>query len=641
MTIFNTPLDGALYLMQRGYKVFPIVPNGKKPMFEGWQDWAKECTYKDVEAYAKKQPNCNWGVECRSSNLVILDIDKKHDKDGYAALIPLEEKNGKLPTTFSVISPSGGKHVYFQGQGKSSSDKLAYGLDTRGAGGYVVAPGSIFEGKPYVIDKDEVAAALPDWIRKGVMREKVKEAPEGEIILKDGGRNNALASILGSVRALGIGKEALSALGHAINEHQNEAPMSSKEVEKVAESISKYAPKEAVAASDFMSFDKVMATRAEDIDPGRIPKRDWIMNGRYIGKFISVLIAPGGVGKSTISMLDAVSVCTGKDLTGFNIAKKGAVWLYNTEDPKEEIERRIAAVALHHKISLKEMGDLHFTSGRDTPLIMVKTDKNGVLINQNAIESVINYIKTHNIVLFIADPFVRTHEVNENDNMQIDKVVWCFQRIADATGCAIGLVHHSRKPGRSEAKGDMHTARGASALINAARIAHTIDTMEEKEAQNFGIEAEKACWYMRLDNAKANLQAPAERADWFKKVGVTLFNGDSVGTIERVALKDVSAEHDEEAFISNQQDLARYLNEKLQIGDSLSLNDMVTCLLSNPEYAHLFGRTKTLRRAIPKIVELLDRGLFYKGKMFISETGGGAFNKTRVICNEDAESYLG
>jgi hypothetical protein len=63
--------------------------------------------------------------------------------------------------------------------------------------------------------------------------------------------------------------------------------------------------------------------------------------------------------------------------------------------------------------------------------------------------------------------------------------------------------------------------------------------MTDEEAATFGVEPEQRRFYVRLDKAKVNIEPPAEKAAWFKLVGVQLGNatemypnGDSVQTVE-------------------------------------------------------------------------------------------------------------
>ena len=219
---------------------------------------------------------------------------------------------------------------------------------------------------------------------------------------------------------------------------------------------------------------------------------------------------------------------------------------------------------------------------------MAKKANDGVFINQTAIDQAVNFIRENNIVLLLTDPFVRTHECEENDNMQMDKVAWCYARIATKAGCAIGAVHHTSKQGSRENPGEMNAARGASALVNAARIAHTINTMTDAEAKKFAVSQERRRWYFRFDNAKANMQPPAERADWFERKSIILPNSDSVGTIERVNLREIKKEKENEAEAAERRDIADCLYEIMQPGDGWPIDHTALMISKDPKFSHLF-----------------------------------------------------
>jgi RecA-family ATPase len=152
------------------------------------------------------------------------------------------------------------------------------------------------------------------------------------------------------------------------------------------------------------------------------------------------------------------------------------------------------------------MEKFYYDSAYENPLTLVSYDDRGrPLINQKQIDYIVSEIKRREIILFVLDPFVECHQVNENDNGAINMVMRAFRKIAKETGCAISVVHHTSK-GKQDVHGNMDKARGASSLASAARIAHTFYTMNEKEAAQYGITpASRRSWYSRLDSAKANL----------------------------------------------------------------------------------------------------------------------------------------
>ena len=273
----------------------------------------------------------------------------------------------------------------------------------------------------------------------------------------------------------------------------------------------------------------LMATPLGILDPATIPAREWILGNRLIRKFVTVTIAPGGIGKSTLTTQEAVAVVTGKPITGDLVHEKGKVWLYNNEDPLEELHRRIAAICLHWDIAPEEIGDrLFLNSGLTRRLLVAKKTKAGIVQTPD-VPALVSEIGRHEINVLVVDPFVRCHEADENDNSQIDFVAAQFAYIAQATGCAVSLVHHTRKTPAGvpdSFAGDVDSGRGASALSNAVRVAHTLSPMSKKDAEALDVPDEDKTRYVRLDDAKGNMSPPAQGTRWFQRKGILLPNAD-------------------------------------------------------------------------------------------------------------------
>src|SRR5262245_28106390 len=83
----------------------------------------------------------------------------------------------------------------------------------------------------------------------------------------------------------------------------------------------------------------------------QIPRRQWLHAGHYIRQQVVMTVAPGGYGKTTLLITNAVEMCTGLGLLGSappGGAMRVAYW--NAEDPEDEVERRVAATCLRHNI---------------------------------------------------------------------------------------------------------------------------------------------------------------------------------------------------------------------------------------------------------------------------------------------------
>lgn len=263
-------------------------------------------------------------------------------------------------------------------------------------------------------------------------------------------------------------------------------------------------------------------------DPATIPPRRWLYGRHLIRKFVSLDIAPGGLGKSSVKIVEALAMATGRALLGKDIHEgPHRVWLYNLEDPNEETERRIHAAAQWYDIHPNEVEDrLYVDSGRDQPICIAEETDGGARIVRPVVEAVVSQLQERKIDVLSIDPFVSSHGISENDNRAIDMVAKEWSRIADICDCAINLVHHVRKTNGAEVTAE--SSRGAVSLIGAARSVVVYNRMTKEEAERAGIEPKLIGFYFRTQNDKANL-APPEAADWFRMNNVDLPNGDSVG----------------------------------------------------------------------------------------------------------------
>src|SRR5215203_958556 len=60
----------------------------------------------------------------------------------------------------------------------------------------------------------------------------------------------------------------------------------------------------------------ITATPFKWIEPKSIPPREWIYDYHYIRQFVSTTVAPGGVGKTVFTIVEALAMATGRDLLG-------------------------------------------------------------------------------------------------------------------------------------------------------------------------------------------------------------------------------------------------------------------------------------------------------------------------------------
>lgn len=212
-------LAAALRAAAAGWVVFPVRPRGKVPAV---RDWERAATT-DPARLAGWWFASGWniGVAAGRSGLLVVDLDTPgsagprpvgsrwlHDPDaaavdeanddgngrgrdddcgagtgatstgtvsGWDVLRRLAAEAGESPpgNTFTVATPSGGRHLYFrQPDGarlRNTQGALGRWIDTRGHGGYVLAAGSRGPARGrYRIVRDVPVAPLPGWLMRAL-----------------------------------------------------------------------------------------------------------------------------------------------------------------------------------------------------------------------------------------------------------------------------------------------------------------------------------------------------------------------------------------------------------------------------------------------------------------------------------------
>lgn len=165
-------LSAALDYALRGWRVIPIIPGGKRPAIPAWTRDATTDPQTIRHWWTGPGRECGVGIVTgHGSGLWVLDVDVHPGRDGRDTLADLIHEHGPLPDTPTVITGSGGRHLYFRWPGwdpGTTAGRLGPGLDVRADGGQVVAPPTIHPGgRPYQweLSPDEVdVACAPDWL---------------------------------------------------------------------------------------------------------------------------------------------------------------------------------------------------------------------------------------------------------------------------------------------------------------------------------------------------------------------------------------------------------------------------------------------------------------------------------------------
>jgi hypothetical protein len=241
-------MKAALALAQRGLCVFPCRERDKLPATaHGCKDATTDL--KTIREWWDLLPNANIAIATGpASGIFVLDIDSP---EAETELQKIEAEHGLLPPTVEVITGKG-RHCYFRYPAdhiiRNSQGKIAAGIDSRGDGGYVLAPPSNHpSGRRYCwsVDSGAEFADAPAWLIEKLAGNGVREpTPPEEWIdlaaggLSEGSRNASLTRLAGYfLRWPNIDPLLLLELLHGWNLGRCSPPLPEEDVRKICNSI--------------------------------------------------------------------------------------------------------------------------------------------------------------------------------------------------------------------------------------------------------------------------------------------------------------------------------------------------------------------------------------------------------------------
>jgi putative DNA primase/helicase len=165
----NILLESALGYARRGWWVFPcreypfpyVDKNGRNKVAKEKSPYSsngfKDATCDEylIEQWWDEYPEACIGISAGHSGLFVIDVDVKKGREGINNYMQLGIPDSDA---LKARTPSMGLHFVFKGNGKSSTN-VATGIDTRGKGGYFIAPPSVV----IVGDCPGRYVALNDW----------------------------------------------------------------------------------------------------------------------------------------------------------------------------------------------------------------------------------------------------------------------------------------------------------------------------------------------------------------------------------------------------------------------------------------------------------------------------------------------
>lgn len=299
---------------------------GKHPTQGGWQDLATN----DAGVINKWQDDERINVAIRTgevSGIFVLDIDPKHG--GYESLQRLLAQHGSLPETYTVTTGGGGEHRYFKHPGfpvPNSVSSLGSGLDVRGDGGYVLAPGARHKsGGIYKGLTGELAEA-PEWLLQLLKEKRIARVEIPESGISEGARNETLYKAACSLRRTGLLEESIFLALTSENQKKCHPPLPEAEVRKIASQAAKFKEGNATPVVDRDKYLELFHTYEEMVNA---PPLRFVIQDFLQADGATMIGGLSGHGKTLIMLAIAKALLGGSSLFDhFKVVEPAARVIY-------------------------------------------------------------------------------------------------------------------------------------------------------------------------------------------------------------------------------------------------------------------------------------------------------------------------
>ena len=472
-------------LAKAGWAIFPADPSTKKPMpGVKWKE-AATADLAQVEAWWDRWPEAMPAIPTGARNGVsVVDLDRGKGKDGVSAYRAL----GLDPDAANVIigTAGGGRHLYFDHRDGVRNSTAKSGLDVRGEGGYVIAPGAVGTAGRYTVQKgDPTVSRLLGFgdFPSAVIRpanDSCDDAPApGAYTVAD------LADPLFRIPNDGSHDEwvrVLMAVHHATGGSKGGLSL----VQAWSADYPDYDPKEVVAKWRSFGRSEVQPVTAEtlfaearkhgwqpalewDDDPedspaeltieellgldsdkpvkvggltfltpdqcASLPPRDYVAKRLIAPGQIGCIFGEPGAGKSLLAPRLAYAVAQGEDVFGLP-TKAGAVFYVACED-EDGMAGRVSAL----RTDLGPADSFHLVRGCSDLFSPGQIEGKG----SPDFEALFRQVKTVKPKLVVIDTLAMAMPgVEENDAAGMNRVVQIGKRLAKY-GAAVIFVHHGTK----------------------------------------------------------------------------------------------------------------------------------------------------------------------------------------------------
>lgn len=268
-------------------------------------------------------------------------------------------------------------------------------------------------------------------------------------------------------------------------------------------------------------------------------KRKWLHGTDLARGAVSLLVAPGGRGKSSWLIALALACASGRGLLDSHVFGGPLRVLYfNAEDGIDEVTIRLRAAMQRHSLTDADVPDLYVAGADNLTISLIKVERGTPSLDVNGWQVLIAEVARCRPDILILDPLVAlVGGASLNDNAAAALMMRQLVSLAASNNLAVMIAHHTAK---AREVSSAEAAMGAASIVNLARISLAVEGLNEGDAAKLGVAPWDAGTIFRVLGTKQNLSRANSSDRWFQIVSVTIANaeppvypnGDAVGVVE-------------------------------------------------------------------------------------------------------------
>ena len=461
----------ALAYAEAGIPVFPCEAGGKKPVTEnGFKDATTNID--QINKWWGENHVYNLAFCPADAGLFVIDIDPGAD-------LSLMQR---VPETYIVRTPRGGYHLYFEGTGRSTANKLASHVDTRSVGGYVLVPPSKTENGEYILEKEIDYALLPGWVSDALKtdtagqkaavehvdlpisiaraRTRLEQLVAAEDVAVEGcGGDDRTYRLCCEILDFGLSESAAKDLIEEVWNPHCQPPWTSEELDVKLDNAMNFRQNDVgchavdpskmfTAATNSVTDPKKSRFYFKDeSELDNEPDPTWLIKDLISERSTVMMYGASGSYKSFLALDICLAIATGRPT--FGSATKAGLVFYGALEGKAHLKKARRAWRFKHNIDGKIE---NFFVGR-APMIGVDGEI------QEFGEEIMKRCKGKRPTLIIIDTLSKSMAgMNENDAADAGRFIQFCDSLVEEFGCTVMAIHHN---GKEENRG----ARGSSAFL--------------------------------------------------------------------------------------------------------------------------------------------------------------------------------